>query len=393
MKRILWRIVAVAVGSLVSLCLIVGIAQATERISGNTAVADAQVIDDDLLIGGNNVQVKTKVNGDVVAAGANVFVSGPVRDDVTAAGATVTVSAPVGDDLRAAGGTVTISNQVAHNAMLTGGTVVLEKGAKIGRDASIAAGSVEIQSPVTRNLAISAGEARLASEVGGSVEVRADRLLLQPGAVIKGDMVVYSPTAPEIAPGAKVLGQMDYRPIEATQGQSPVAGWFGNWLYRFLAFLLLALTLVAIGSRWIERVTDTMTRRLAPCFLTGFFSAVLIPVACLALLLTLVGIPLSVLLFTLYTVALLLSGVFVSYPLGGWLLRRMGRTEPSPYGQMTLGVLAVSFLTTLPFLGWVFQLFVVTVGFGAVLIERWTSLPPMRRHITVRQAAPAGGPA
>jgi hypothetical protein len=45
------------------------------------------------------------------------------------------------------------------------------------------------------------------------------------------------------------------------------------------------------------------------------------------LLITVVGIPLAFILLALYVIALLLSGVFVAYLVGGWLLDRFNRPQ------------------------------------------------------------------
>src|SRR2546421_8721481 len=99
--------------------------------------------------------------------------------------------------------------------MLAGGTVTLTSAARVGRDASIAGGKLDLRGPIGRNLRLAASEARLASEVHGSVTAHAERLSLLPGAVVRGNLVVYGPNAPQISPEARVLGRVDYHPTSA----------------------------------------------------------------------------------------------------------------------------------------------------------------------------------
>lgn len=376
----------------VALVIAPGAVRAMERVTGPAAVIPRdRVVQDDVLIGGNNVQVEGLVNGDVMAAGTNVLVSGVVRDDVLAAGATVNITGPVGHNLRAVGGTVRAAGNVQRNAVLAGGTVVLAKGASIGGDANLAGGTVEVNARIARDLAISAGEARIASEVGGSLEARADKLVLLPGAVVQGNLVAYGSSAPVISRGARVLGRMEYHPVVTAQPASPVASWLGNWAFRFAAFLLFAWALVAIAPRWVGRVSQVVGERSAPAVVAGFLGLAIVPAVCFLLGITVVGLPLSLSLLALYTIAVLMSGIFVSYLAGEWLLIRLNRAAASNYTRMAVGVLAVSFLTTLPGLGWIFQAIVVMLGFGAALLERGVGIPWSRRQPTVGQAVPAGG--
>jgi hypothetical protein len=105
---------------------------------------------------------------------------------------------------------------------------------------------------------------------------------------------------------------------------------------------------------------------------------ILIPLICMLLAITIIGIPLAIVLFALYCVALLLSGVFVSYLIGGWLLRRLNRPETSPYARLAAGALVLAFFASLPWVGGVVQLLVLIIGFGALILEgrdSWRGLP------------------
>jgi hypothetical protein len=295
-----------------------------------------------------------------MAAGSDVNINGAVGNDLWAAGANVNVNAPVTDNARVAGGSVTLRPQTS-----------------IGRDAYLAGNSVEAHGRVERNLIVRASEARIASEVGGSAQVRSGSLKLLPGAVIHGDLIAYGPTPPEISPGAQVLGRVEYYQEGAGRGWSLVSGLW-QWLFMFLALLILGTATIALSSWWTRRIAEKMARQPGYAMLAGLAGLILIPLICVLLAITVVGVPLAIVLFALYCVALLLSGVFVSYLVGGWLLRRLKRPEPSPYARLAVGALVIAFFASLPWIGWVVQSLVLTIGLGALLLERrdsWRRLP------------------
>jgi hypothetical protein len=360
---------------LAPLCLAAPLAAgATERIHGNAARLDAaRTIDDDLLIAGSSVAVLGKVNGDVTAAGANVTISGPVKDDILAAGGTIEISGPVLQDVRAAGGTITLSGPIQHNLTLFGGSIDLKKSAKVGRDASIAGGTVQIEAPINRNLDLSAGEVRLGSEVGGKVTMQGDKLILLPGARIAGDIDYYGPAKPVIQPGATVIGKVNFHPVAASQPAAPQFTWPRDWLYRFLAFTLIGLLLVAIAPVWLPRVGETAAHRTGLSLLVGFLTLVAVPMLCIGMFISLVGIPLAIGVGLVFVTIVLLSGTFVAYPLGDWVLRMFHRPDASPYMRMTVGVLLVSLLVTAPVVGWLFQALAVALGTGAFVLERYSA--------------------
>ncbi|HKQ76875.1 MAG TPA: hypothetical protein VJ810_24480 [Blastocatellia bacterium] len=216
-----------------------------------------------------------------------------------------------------------------------------------------------------------------ASEVGGSAQVRSGSLKVLPGAVIRGDLIAYGPTPPEISPGAQVLGRVEYHPEGASGGWS-LAPWLWQWLFMFLALLILGAAIIALSSWWTRRVAEKMARQPGYAMLAGLAGLILIPLICVLLAITVIGVPLAIVLFALYCAALLLSGVFVSYLVGGWLLRRLKRPETSLYVRLAVGALVVAFFALLPWIGWVVQALVLMIGLGALLLERrdsWQRLP------------------
>lgn len=335
----------------------------------DVAILQESSIEGDLMSAGRNVMVQTQIPGDLAVAGSNVNVAGMVNGYLLAAGSEVSVNAPVGNDLWAAGARVEVNAPVADSARLAGNTVILHPQATIGRDASIAGNSIQVLGRVQRNLRVAAAEASLASEIGGSVEARAGNLKLLPGAVIHGDLLVIGPAPPEIAPEAKVLGRVQHQREEASSGWS-VTGFLGQWVFIFLALVVLGAATIALAALWPERIVAQMKRRPGLALLAGLAVLILIPITCVVLALTVIGIPLSILLLALYVVALLLAGVFVSYLVGGFLLRLLNRPQKSPYAALAAGALLTGLLVSLPFIGWLFQLLVLLIGVGALVLER-----------------------
>jgi hypothetical protein len=282
------------------------------------------------------------VNGDLMTAGQTVTVESAIDGDLATAGSQDTVAAPVSGYVLAAG-----------------------RNAVIGDDARLAGSTVQFEGRVERDLSIGAATAVIDGHVGGNVEARADRVSVMPGAVIDGDLVVHAMRPPDISPDAQVRGQVRYEEIE----QSRFGGWFAMWLVGFLALLILGLPIVAFAPVWATRIADVMSARFGVSLLTGLVLLVLVPLVVALLAVTVVGIPLAVVLAALYFSVLLASGVFVSCEIGAWLLGRMGRPA-APWQRLTLGAIIVSFVISLPMVGWVFAILIVMLGFGALFLER-----------------------
>jgi cytoskeletal protein CcmA (bactofilin family) len=321
---------------------------------------------DDVVAAGDTVQIESEIQGDVATAGASVTIDGPVSGYAMAAGRHVKVGGRIDNDLWAAGETVTVDGQVGDTATIAGRNVQIGSGSSIGDKAILAGETVQVDGRVEHDLRIAAAHALIGGEVGGTVEARARRVELLPGAVINGDLVVRAAQPPEISPQARVSGQVRYEQLQ----QRTFASWPLYWLFAFLALLALGLPLLYFFPSWPARIARTMTARFGASFLTGVAVLIVVPIAVAVLAVTLVGIPLAVVLFALYVAIVVLSTVFVAYEVGAWLLTRMRRESAAPWQRLALGAVIVSLLMSLPAVGWLAAIAVVIVGSGALAIER-----------------------
>src|SRR6266511_2644758 len=224
-----------------------GLSGAVGQVVGDNVVVN-QVSEDDLMIAGRNLQVQAEVKGDVTAAGSDVTIAGPVAGYVMVAGARINVNGPVGNDLWAAGANVNINAPIADNAMLAGRDVNLLPGAVVKHNAKIAGGAVSVQGRVERNLKLAARDAQIASEIGGSVDARVESLKLLPGAVVRGDLVVYGPKEPEISPQAQVLGHIEYHKREWVRAGFLALLWLRVWLSLGIMIVRYA-TIAGVAGR------------------------------------------------------------------------------------------------------------------------------------------------
>jgi hypothetical protein len=367
--KLMWVLIAIAAILVVGYFWTGAFSSTRYMSSGDITVSPGSDVDGDLIAAGRNVNVQEKIEGDLTAAGTNIMVAEPVEGYVMAAGSKVNINGAVGNDLWAAGSQVSVNAPVADNARLAGSSVVLEPPATVGRDAYLAGARVEVLGRVERDLKVGAASFKLASEVGGSVQASASTVEVLPGAVVRGDLIVTGPNAPKITPGAQVLGRIVHHAEAGSRGWGWLS-WLVWWMGMFLATLILGAVAIAFSRRWTGRVAEKLARHFGYSLLAGIIGLIVIPLVCLLLAVTVIGIPLALVLFALYCVALSLSGVFVSYLVGGWLLGRLRQTETSPYARLATGALVVSFLASLPWIGWVVQILVLMIGFGALILER-----------------------
>jgi cytoskeletal protein CcmA (bactofilin family) len=346
--------------------------------------ASAQI--DTIWRAGARVNVVASDHRDVWAAGAIVSVRGTVLNEVWAAGAEVDVDAIANGDMWAAGAIASVKGGSAKNLYVVGARVSID--ARVGGKLS-AAGARVIVGPRTEVR----GDTRLAGadivfagtsggpvtlygdsvqidgRIAGDLHVRARSVTVGKGAVIDGSALFETLNEPLIEEGATLRGRQTVtlpkpRKIE---GEQIVGVLVAIILFGVGAGFVLGLILLIVARGFVERTIDLM--RLGPgrSVLVGVGVLILVPLAAIAVMATVIGIPVGLVALLAFPLLLFTGSVLGAFGLSDWVLNR-GREERSFIGRIALllaGLLALTVIGLIPVLGFLTWLLAVTLGLGA----------------------------
>jgi hypothetical protein len=139
-----------------------------------------------------------------------------------------------------------------------------------------------------------------------------------------------------------------------------LVGWLG--LLLFPGFFQAATQLV--GSGW---------RSLG----LGFAVLVGAPVAMIVTAITLVGLPISIILFEVYLAGIYLAKVWVGAFLGRTILRPSGTTKGDWVLGLLVGLLILTVIGFVPYLGGLVHFGVVCLGLGAFAAQLYRASRPV----------------
>lgn len=231
------------------------------------------------------------------------------------------------------------------------------------------------------------GSVTVAGQVSGSVVAVLGNVRLAPGAVVNGDAVAVGGSLEQPA-GAMVTGQsvsLGFLPIAWGLPGLPIV--VGAILVTWLANLLMGWLFHLMFRRRMLRIAYTASRRTGWSLLLGLFSAPLLVVAMVLLLITVLGIPIAVLLPLCFALLSWAGQIAASYVIGCKLLRRPldqgGGMLPLAAGTLFVAAFFVAgsvFGAGLGFsrplalfcylLGALLLMGLTTIGTGAALISR-----------------------
>jgi Putative zinc-finger len=346
------------------------------RHSEFVTVAANETVEDTLLASGNIVRVEGVINGDLLAFGGSVEVRGTVKGDLVSFAKRTVVSGTVEGNIYNFSNSLDLDGQLGHNIYGGMQSLRVNDRGRVGGGILVGAGDVSLEGGVNRSVTVYAGNADVSGSIGRELTMAGDSLTLTNSSRIGGNLSarVRQLKNVHIADGATITGTRDIQ-VRVRQSHftrprfyfyqaiwlaaAMLVGWLG--LVLFPGFFQASTH--AVGSGW---------RSLG----LGFGVLAGVPVAMILIAITLVGLPASLMLFALYLAAIYLAKVWVGAFLGQLLLKPAGATKSDWLLGLLLGLLILTIVGFIPYLGGLVRLGVVCLGLGAFAWQLYRALRP-----------------
>lgn len=267
---------------------------------------------------------------------------------------------------------VAVASVEANNIVKIGGDVTVEKDQKVNNIIAVG-GQVTINGVVDHN----------AVAVGGSI-------VLANNAVVRGDVVCVGGVIVK-GNGAQVFG--DITEINSanisTAVTSVLRGELEGWslifniisLCFFAIIFIIALIMDILLPRPMIAITNELQSHKAKSFFWGFLSTLMMVPFFMLLVISLIGITLIPLVFTVLLLAFILGYITVGTLIGDlFLLKIFHRQSKGLVGKTLLGLILLWLIGWIPYIGWLVKILALTFGFGGVILalfsRRPQSIPP-----------------
>jgi cytoskeletal protein CcmA (bactofilin family) len=430
-KTLLTRIGLLFMLMLLTMAFVPAAYAADGRGGDRIVIPAGQVIDDDLYVGANDFVLDGTIKGDLVVAARTVTINGTVEGDLWAAAQSVVINGIVMDDARVAGAVVTFGPeaQVKSDVLGAGYSVETQPGSQIGRDLVVGSYQTLMAGELGRNAYLSSNSVAIEGTVGGNVKARIGNnnntnnnpvyympnmppvpyvpngLTIGENAKISGDLN-YVSSEPAIIPSGGVSGQVQQTqpvvPVQETRTVNvvpPVVTWFLDTLRQFVTLIVVGLILVWLVPVWIVKPAEKLQAKPWPSLGWGTIMLVIFPFVILLLIglvillavltgaltlgsltgavLGLGGSGIMTLVVTFGLATTYLAKIVVSYLIGHFILTLINpEIAARPVWSLLLGIVILTILLAIPFLGWFFSLVIAILGLGTLfLLWRDRSMP------------------
>ena len=339
-------------------------------------VAANETVDDTLLATGTIVRVDGVINGDLLAGGRTVEIRGTVKGDLLTWAQRTEVSGTVEGHIYTFSQSLDLRGQLGRSIYALVRSLRVDNQARVGDSIVVGAGDVILEGQVARSVAIATGNADVSGNIGRNLCMAGGNLTLDSAARIGGNLTAHVHRLKDvhIADGASIVGKRDIKVHVRKSRFARPSFYFGQalWLAAALIVGWLALALFpgffqsstqAVGSGW-------RSLALGVGVLAG------VPVAIIVIAITLVGLPVSLMLLALYLAAIYLAKIWVGAFLGRMVLKSAVTTKREWLLGLLVGVIILTIIGFIPYLGRLIRLVVVCLGVGAFAWQLYRASRP-----------------
>lgn len=354
-----------------------GPARAVEfRIDEDTSIPAGETVSETLICTGDVVTIDGTIDGDLVAGAERVTLRGTVTGNVYVFGDEVEIDGIVEGSVLVVGGRTRLAAKVGGSAVLAGDRPTIGESAEIARDAALFGDGARMEGRAARDVVFAGGWIEVRGEIGRDLHVLgADTITLLDSARIGRNLRAHlaeGPEAIERAPGATVGGEVQVE-TESIVKEHYLAvyrepSFYLAVLVASAAAFVFGLLVYVLDPRLFEADAPN-ARSFFRSLGTGFIILLAGPVAIVLAGLTVVGIPVAILGLFLFSLSVYTAFILVAGLIGRSVLppSRSGLSGFAP--SLLVGVLILSAVAVLPFLGPPVRIVAVLFGLGC-LFER-----------------------
>jgi len=331
----------------------------TSYKSGETLiVSENDSLPGDLFYGGRYLEIEGNSAGDIIVGSQKTFISGQVNDDVYAWSEGIRVEGAVGDLLLGFAKEITIKGTVHGDVIAYGGTVHILKGAQILGDLYVGTGYLFID------------QAHISGKVKGGAKKIHLNGTFEKDIDLSAKEVQFGENFSVVGAVHLTLSEEPEQPIENAPANleieiEPIKHFFTSLMFFwfFLSALVIGFILMTLVPGLFLNLVALTRTKLAAVAGSGALFLIVTPVVAIFAILFL---PLTFILTALFLILIYLSKIFTAYIAGEYFIQKlMPGKQMNRYLQFFFGLLVLTLLIKIPFLGFFVGLISVLIGSGA----------------------------
>ena len=266
------------------------------------------------------------------------------------------------DVLFTVGEEIKISGAYTKDAFIVGTELEIEN-SEI-RDLFAFAEEIKIKSPITHNAYLAGTKIVIDSEIMGNLSLAAEKIELTENAKINGTLKYPEYAKITVAETAVVNNTKTYK-VEETNTTNMMTE-FESFMMSYISILVVGFIMLPLFKKLFTRIKkeELSVKNIAKKTAIGFAILIVAPIAVIVALISLIGMPLSLILLALYIMAIYTSII----PSGYFLASKMFKDKiKNEYLLLVIGIAAIKLLEYVPVIGGFIALISLCLGISLML--------------------------
>lgn len=332
-----------------------------------------EVYEGDYFASGDSIEISGVVHGDVYLFAGQVVVDGTINGDLICCAGSVDISGKITNNARLLAGQVLLSGEIGRNITAVGGNVQMLKQSAVGNNVVVTAGNADLAANIGMEATVISSHLRVSSSIAQDLHAVVGLMRITSQARIGGSVDYRSNSDAWIDQGATILGTITQHPsfvrnlVKGTWVQKVLVGSKLLTLsMNFLYSLAIGYLLLRLFPRNLQSALISLRQQPWRCLSTGLITLIVLPLCCLLLLMTVLGVPFALTLIALNIVGLYTAKVYFIFWGSDWFTTKVKWRIPR-LAAFTVVLIAYLIISFSPGLGKICSLTAMVFGLGAAI--------------------------
>ncbi|MCD6407651.1 hypothetical protein J7L87_01195 [bacterium] len=302
------------------------------------------------------------VNGDFIGLGIFQSFKGNAENDIYLAGNSVFVEGKIGGSLTGIGKKITLLNSSVNGNL------------RLCAEFLNIAGKVKGKTIIWGRDVILKG-------VFNNVVIYGNEIKIKKGTVINGNLTYYSPEK-ILFSDVKIKGKIEWKkPVsEKIKEKTPVSMRKIRGIYTFFSLLFPFLFMLFLAPNLLSQTSEISGKNFFKSFITGLALLILTSLLIIVIFITIVGVPLGLIMTSLFISSIYISRVFPLIYVGRKILFKLEEKKLTWFFSVLIGVFLFTLISLQSSLKILLNLICIPAGFGALTYGRLKLFKRMREE-------------
>jgi len=310
------------------------------------------------------IKINQEIAGDVIVMAKTLEINAKVNGDVIAVAESININADIEGNLRVACKNITIISKISKNVNIIAIDIDVAKNAVLEKDVLVYSKLFQNSGTIKGNINLTGENIEIGNSVEGNTNIKirkGGKLIIRPDTNIEKNLSYTATEKINISDSVKIGGEIIYK--EAPLEKRKSINVFGK-LVSLFGMIALGMIVIIIDRKNTMRASGNIIKKPSSNMLWGSLYFIAIPAISFILLFTIIGIPIALILFSLYLILLYVAQVFTGIAIGSAFFKKNINNDIL---KMSLGLLILMTLTSLPAIGFALRLIAIFIGMGAII--------------------------